>query len=326
VYGRLAADNEILAIKAAGINILHVTWPAILLGILTSATTVYLYLDIIPETHHMLRTKFIQDVEELLYGMLRRDGVIRHPKLQYEIFVKTVKGRKLIDAQFRHRDPKTGHYDIIACSKEAELLADLAHKQILVEMHKCHIATDADDTSYVEARIWPVDLPPEIMGEQTTKLRPTDMTWSELFDNRARAFDQIAKNEEKIADHLVQINLNKAPSNFPQHVQDLKQINRATRMFISQVDAEFQMRPALALGCLCFVLVGCPVGIWFSRSDYLSAFITCFLPIVVVYYPLLLCGINLGKVGKIEPIVAIWSANALMAVIAIFLFRRLLKN
>ena len=83
VYGRLAADNEILAIKAAGINLLHVTWPAIFLGIVTSAATVYLYLDIIPETHHQLRTKFLQDIEELLYGMLRRDGVIRHPKLSF---------------------------------------------------------------------------------------------------------------------------------------------------------------------------------------------------------------------------------------------------
>ena len=69
------------------------------------------------------------------------------------------------------------------------------------------------------------------------------------------------------------------------------------------------MRPALALGCLCFVLVGCPVGIWFSRSDYLSSFITCFLPIIVVYYPLMLCGINLAKSGKMLTALAIWPAN-----------------
>src|SRR5499426_1337705 len=39
VYGRLAADNEILAIKAAGVNILKVVWPAVLLGLGTSAVT-----------------------------------------------------------------------------------------------------------------------------------------------------------------------------------------------------------------------------------------------------------------------------------------------
>src|SRR6266436_1669408 len=34
VYGRMSADNEILAIKAAGINILRVVAPAVLLGVL----------------------------------------------------------------------------------------------------------------------------------------------------------------------------------------------------------------------------------------------------------------------------------------------------
>src|SRR5213080_2590743 len=33
VYGRLSADNEILAIKSAGVNILKVVWPGMLLGI-----------------------------------------------------------------------------------------------------------------------------------------------------------------------------------------------------------------------------------------------------------------------------------------------------
>src|SRR5476649_801006 len=44
VYGRLSADNEILALKAAGVHIIHVVWPALFLGILASAATMFLYL------------------------------------------------------------------------------------------------------------------------------------------------------------------------------------------------------------------------------------------------------------------------------------------
>src|SRR6202453_1987603 len=33
VYGRLAADNEILAIKACGVNVLHVVKPGLVLGV-----------------------------------------------------------------------------------------------------------------------------------------------------------------------------------------------------------------------------------------------------------------------------------------------------
>jgi lipopolysaccharide export system permease protein len=92
------------------------------------------------------------------------------------------------------------------------------------------------------------------------------------------------------------------------------------------LEVEIQKRPAESLGCLCFVLVGCPVGIWFSRSDYLSAFITCFLPIVFVYYPLMLCGANLAKDGRFHPALTIWFADALLALVGVILFWRMTKN
>src|SRR5881227_2616832 len=73
VYGRLSADNEILAIKAAGINILKVVWPGVLLGILMSSGTMGMYYRLIPITHAMLRSMFLNDVEESLYAVLERD-------------------------------------------------------------------------------------------------------------------------------------------------------------------------------------------------------------------------------------------------------------
>src|ERR1700687_1493858 len=54
VYGRLSHDNEILAIKAAGVNIMRVVSPGLLLGLAMSGTTAGLYYDLIPRTHHML--------------------------------------------------------------------------------------------------------------------------------------------------------------------------------------------------------------------------------------------------------------------------------
>src|SRR3984957_1898928 len=56
VYGRLAADNEILAIKAAGVNVLQVVKPGLLLGLAMSGFTMGLYYQLIPYTHHLLRS------------------------------------------------------------------------------------------------------------------------------------------------------------------------------------------------------------------------------------------------------------------------------
>src|ERR1700681_3926823 len=78
VYGRLAADNEILALKAAGVHIIHVVWPALFLGLTTGIVTMFCFLDLIPYTGFVLRNQMISDVEELLYTMLRKDSCIRH--------------------------------------------------------------------------------------------------------------------------------------------------------------------------------------------------------------------------------------------------------
>ena len=109
-------------------------------------------------------------------------------------------------------------------------------------------------------------------------------------------------------------------------MQQLQIEEEYVRQQILWLDVELLMRPALSVGCFCFILVGCPVGIWFSRSDYLSAFIVCFLPIVLIYYPLMLCGTGLAKEGHMDP--ASWSGapNLLMGLIGGLLFWRLLRN
>src|SRR3954467_11605286 len=39
VYGRMSADNEVLVLRAAGVNIYHLLWPALAPGLGTTAAT-----------------------------------------------------------------------------------------------------------------------------------------------------------------------------------------------------------------------------------------------------------------------------------------------
>src|SRR5207249_782630 len=110
------------------------------------------------------------------------------------------------------------------------------------------------------------------------------------------------------------------------HIATLEHKLKDKRLQILALQAELQMRPALSLGCLFFVLVGCPVGIWFSRSDYLSSFITCFLPIVFIYYPLMLCGTGMAKDGRFALMAAVWIADGVVALAGLVLLVRLLRS
>src|SRR3984893_7870411 len=55
VYGRMSSDHEVLAIKAAGGNLLAILAPGMILGLAMSLATAGLYYRIIPYTHHLLR-------------------------------------------------------------------------------------------------------------------------------------------------------------------------------------------------------------------------------------------------------------------------------
>jgi lipopolysaccharide export system permease protein len=325
VYGRLAADNEILALKSAGVHIIHVVWPALFLGLATSAVTIVCYLDVIPYTGYLLRNPVIRDVEELLYGMLRRDGCIQHPKISWEINVKAVQGRKLQDVIFRRKSTDGNGFDTIAWAKEAELRVDLSHKLILVDMRQCDVWQRDGAIGFVESRIWEVEIVGE-WGPGPTKIRAMDMSWAELFE-----YERVARQERQEISHKIDLlqaenGLRVPQPNDDELVGNLLRARKYHDDMIFSICAELHMRPALALGCLCFALVGCPIGIWFSKSDYLSAFITCFLPIVIVYYPLMFCMFDMARAGKIPSWMGIFNADALMLLTGGFLFRRLTRN
>jgi lipopolysaccharide export system permease protein len=323
VYGRLSADNEILAIKAAGINVFTVVWAGLFLGIVMSSITMGLYYRIIPYTHALMRSMFMNDVEESMYSILQRDHAINQPRLNYAMWVRQVQGRKLLNALFKRRAPD-GHYDIIALAREAELRVDVQGKQILVMMRNGNIIIEGGTSAFFDNRAWPVELPPAFGADK--QRRPRDMTWQEILRRRR---DLLELEDSTIAEMALtssRLHSNQPPADLPKHLDQLKERRKYIQLEIHALDAEMFMRPALSFGCLCFIMVACPVGIWFSRSDYLSSFITCFLPIVFIYYPLMLCGTNLAKEGKFHPALAVWAADLVMAVAGLILFRRLLRN
>ena len=91
------------------------------------------------------------------------------------------------------------------------------------------------------------------------------------------------------------------------------------------LDTEKQLRMSMACGSLLFVLLGAPVGILFAKRDFLSAFMTCFLPIIGAYYPFMLLGVNLGKEGQLPPEIALWIGNGILAIGAALVYPRIIK-
>ena len=363
VYGRMSADSEVLVLRAAGVNIYHLLWPAMLLGVLTTTTTAALYYDPIPRSQGMMRAQLVKDGENLIYGMIKREGGLRQGNLDFVLFVRDVQGRDLIDVVVKKKRPDKQGYELVARAQTAKIRirrvvaspgvaedpnapkekvrlivserfekrkrAVIAHDrfELVVYMDRCYVDSLRGETAAdLQGQEYTTPLPDSIFGKDP-KDRATSQTWRQLFENR----DELKVELEELHEEIRQLEANPTGSAGPDKTN--AQVAQEYRIFsvqqferqIRQIDTEIQMRPALALGCLCFVLIGCPVGIWASRSDYLSVFIICFLPTVFIYYPVLLASLNLAKDFKM-PVQAAWIADIVAFTGSLVLIKWLMKR
>jgi lipopolysaccharide export system permease protein len=337
VYGRLSHDNEVVALKAAGVKLFGIVRPALLLGVLTTATSAALYHTTIPATQQRFYEEVLADPEEVLYNTLRRDRCLRHPTMPYVLYVRDVQGKRLIDVVIKRRlkvkDPQTGAeisigYDYVARMNEARLRVDPATGLILIESNRVAVYEKSTSLALYNPPPYSWELPDSVSGKEA-RLKISALTWDELparidavqdeLDELLRKRDAQQAEVARIADPTLRTFRQEELKNY-KYQFDMKILQ------IRNLKAEIHARPALALSCLVFALIGCPVGIWANRADYLSTFLICFIPTLVVYYPLLLAGSDMGKNGRVPLVVGCWLADAVMGGFALLLTWRLLRR
>lgn len=345
VYGRLSHDNEAVALKAAGVNLYTVLRPAITLGLLASAATFGLAHSVIPRTQAALQRRILKDPEELLYNALKRERVFKAANFPYVIHVRDVQNRRLIDVVLKKkevirdasgRESTTQNYEFTLRAREAKLRVVLPDGSDPNERPMLYI--DPDRWVGVDpngARIEmdanrPVGVPlPDVFSQREINERPLNLDWPDLPPKAASHRAELAKTQELIAQSkdLAQRSADPALRKFhDQNAANQQYLADHWGRQIRNVENEYYMRPALSLGCLVFAVIGCPVGMWANRADYLSSFVTCFLPTVFAYYPLLLAGSNMGRDGKVPLPIGVFFADALMGLAAVILARRLIKR
>ena len=81
---------------------------------------------------------------------------------------------------------------------------------------------------------------------------------------------------------------------------------------LHRLETEPHRRWANGFSCLAFVVVGAATAIRRRNADVLTSFFICFLPILIVYYPLLAYGLDSAKNGTLPPS-SVWLGNAIMA-------------
>src|SRR4029079_11917869 len=94
VYGRLSADNEVVAAKSLGISPMSLLWPAFVLAIVLSLVGVWINNVAYSWGQNGMQRVVIQSVEEIAYRLLRSQKSYSNPR--FSIVVRDLQGRTLI--------------------------------------------------------------------------------------------------------------------------------------------------------------------------------------------------------------------------------------
>src|SRR5262245_58542608 len=120
VYGRIAGDNEIIAVKAAGLSAMTVIWPIIFFAACLSGLLVYVSRDWIPRSAHHAKRILFKDLEETFYKYLKRDREFDNGRWPFLIKVKDVEGKVMIEPTFKKRVKKKDNTESFSAVVQAK--------------------------------------------------------------------------------------------------------------------------------------------------------------------------------------------------------------
>jgi lipopolysaccharide export system permease protein len=332
VYGRIAGDNEIIAVKSAGLSVMTMIWPTLFLAVIISGFLLHISRGWIPRSAHSAKMVLFKDAEDTFYKFLRRDKEFNNSQWPFLIKVREVQGREMIDATFNKRAKNKDNsdtYSMTIFAKRARLHFDEREKMVRVHLDQAEIQNygkgNDDDVALINRNTLELPLPRDgkFSMEKSIQEFSNDEMESELSKTRKRiATDRkhqaIEVGFQFAAGRLDAIRWGEVQRAFIEHGYWQSRVN--------QFETEKQQRISMAFGSFFFVILGAPVGILFAKRDFLSAFMSCFVPIITLYYPLILFGINLGKEGSMEPWRALWIGNIVLIALAVWVYPKIIKH
>jgi len=146
-----------------------------------------------------------------------------------------------------------------------------------------------------------------------------------LFSKGREKIIPVRSRKQSVVYDLKSLEVKKDYDDMPTY-ELLQEISVKGKSELPGIRTEIQKRYSMSLSCVAFVLIGVPLGIFLKKGHTLSAFAVSCLPVFLLYYPLLMLGQSLGNEGALDPVIAMWLPNILMAAIGLALFGWLFKR
>jgi LPS export ABC transporter permease LptF len=292
VFGRLSADNELIALRANGVSVTRICIPLAGIAIAATAICFWLNVSVAPAAQKKLRSTIFDMATRDPMALFGGDQVIDEFPGR-KIYVGRKDGNKLENITVFELNAQSLPLRV-TYARSGVLEADLPNKRILMHLYNARYQ-QRDDKD-------PADLT-KIHDGISMEEGTLPISLDELYEKEKKRPSRSALSIEELLDQLK---------------SESSKDRSASR-------TEINKRFSFPMSCLAFALIAVPLGVTAHRRETSIGF-AMGLIVAISYFLFIIVGDTLRSNPKAHPELIVWFPNVLFLVLGVFLFRRMARQ
>jgi len=286
-FGRMSADSEVTALRAAGVSLYRLLGPVNLFAFVAFLFTAYTTGYLVPQGNQALKRLLYEIVREGIGGGIKQH-IFNNDFAGMTIYINStdVTGSTLLGVVI-HDERRDDQLQTIT-ARRGTIRQDPGTFRLLLHLEDATLQqTAAGSDRFRIGEFANYDLAIELPAVDPNSHR---------FRKRVKDYS----------------------------MEELREARRATVGDAENwlpVEVEIHRRYALPVTCFLFASIGLPLGVRSRRSGKSAGFATA-IGVVLVYYLLMAAGESLAQSGALPVVVAVWIPNLLFAAAAVWLLVR----
>ncbi len=278
-YGRLASDNEILAIQMAGMHLIRPVLPALALGVVLTGLLFAVNDRVLPWCRLKEYQVYVAESERILIRVFQTTDELKGGN--YTLRWESCRGRTVYHITVRQREKK-------------ELVSEYTAREATFSTDGAAITLKLKDITGTHFRDGL-----EIRWDTHTQTVPLRGVFTREPGYKALTIAELLRElKEKYGPQAA------PPKDEPEA--------EARRRRVRNIWIRIHRRFSLAASALAFTLVGVSLGILARQAHMLSAFFLGCLPVMLLYYPVFLLGHSMAAQDAISPAAACWTPAGIL--------------
>ena len=316
-FARMSGNNEVIALKALGISPKAFLLPVFAISVGISILGVGINELSVTKGQSGINAVISRNVENILIDKLKHDHRFETENKQITILVKGVEERRFLKPTIMLKKESA-----TIEAESAQITIDFIANELTVKLIDIRMVAGEGNVKYAGGdRTIQISLADIIPSGDSN--RPSNWSLHRISEEKKKADEQIEQQRRIIASHRTFAACRASVNDWamPQ-IKNAKAKIKSLQSHQNRLSVEPPRRWATGFCCFFFVWMGAPLAIWMRKPDFFSSFFACFVPILILYYPLLMFGLSQAKEGTLPPM-CVWFANGAIGIIGLWFLRQI---